>query len=347
MMNKKLLIPSLLLLTALPVAAQKLTAEKTTVDVGRTGYEHPITAVFEFKTKGKVRVEDVRPDCQCTKVEFPKGAVGDRFQIRMTYDARQLGHFHQQAAVVTNVSSKPLYITMKGVVLEHYVDLTGNYPVEMGELRLDRNVIEFDDANKGDQLEQVLHIYNNGTKVYRPYLMHLPSYLTAQVVPEVLRPDDEGTITLRLNSSKLHDYGLTQTSVYLAGNPGDKVRSDREVSVSAVLLPAFPASQVNPAHIQLSSETINIDFEGKNKKTEVIDIVNTGQSVLKISSLQMFTPGLKISLGKRHLAPGESTRLKVTALRGNLQKVRSQPRVLMITNDPKKPKVVLTLKVKG
>ena len=139
-MNKKLLIPSLLLLTALPVAAQKLTAEKTTVDVGRTGYEHPITAVFEFKTKGKVRVEDVRPDCQCTKVEFPKGAVGDRFQIRMTYDARQLGHFNQQAAVLTNTSPKPLYITMTGVVLEHYVDLSGNYPVEMGDLRLNTNV---------------------------------------------------------------------------------------------------------------------------------------------------------------------------------------------------------------
>lgn len=347
-MKKKLIIPTIFLLATLPVSAQKLVAEKTTVDVGRTGYQHPVTAVFEFKVKGskRVRIESVKPDCNCTTVDYPSGNQSDKFQIRMTYDARQLGHFNKQAAVLTNTSPKPLYITMTGVVLEHYVDLSGNYPVEMGDLRLDRNTVEFDDANKGDQLEQVLRIYNNGTKVYHPNVMHLPSYLSAQMLPSQLQPGEEGEIILRLNSAKLHNYGLTQSSVYLAGNPGDKVRSDHEISISAILLPAFEAHPQNPAKIQLSRETVNIDFEGKAKKTEVIDIVNTGRSQLKISSLQMFTGGLKISLGRRELAPGESTKLKITAHRDALKKVRTQPRVLMITNDPEKPKVTITIHAK-
>ena len=49
-MNKKQTILSLLLLAALPVAAQKLTSSKTTVDAGKTGYMQPITAIFEFKS---------------------------------------------------------------------------------------------------------------------------------------------------------------------------------------------------------------------------------------------------------------------------------------------------------
>ena len=75
-------------------------------------------------------------------------------------------------------------------------------------------------------------------------------------------------------------------------------------------------------------------------------MTNVGQSELNITSLQMFTSGLKISLGKRKLQPGESTKLKITALRDDLRKVRTRPRILMIVNDPQKPKVTITINVK-
>ena len=153
-------------------------------------------------------------------------------------------------------------------------------------------------------------------------------------------------MTVRLNSAKLHDYGLTQTAVYMASNIGDKVRADHEIGVSAVLLPSFPEHVSNPPHIQLSKETVDILFEDKSKKTEVIDIVNTGQSELQISSLQMFTNGLKISLNKSRLQPGESAKLKITAFRSDLLKVRTRPRILMITNDPQKPKVTIAINAK-
>ena len=59
----------------------------------------------------------------------------------------------------------------------------------------------------------------------------------------------------------------------------------------------------------------------------------------------MFTPGLKVTLGKRTLNPGESTKLKVTATQSQLQKARTRPRVLMITNDPDHAKVVISIKI--
>ena len=63
----------MLLLAMQPACAQKLIIEKTTIDVGRTGYQQPITAVFEFRVKGskKVKITDVRPDCS--------RATGSRF----------------------------------------------------------------------------------------------------------------------------------------------------------------------------------------------------------------------------------------------------------------------------
>lgn len=343
----------LCLFTFMPlcVDAQKLLIEKTTVDIGRMGYKKPATAVFECQNKGnrRLRIEDVKADCYCTTVEFPHGEIGagDKFQIKMTYNGRQLGHFNHQAAVISNASKKPVYITMKGLVLENYVDLSANFPIVMGDLRLDKNELEFDDVSRGDQLVQELYIYNNGTCDYHPNLMHLPPYLKATVSPERLTSGEVGIITVTLNSSLLHDYGLTQTSVYLAGNPGDKVQPDHEIGVSAVLLPALTgltdAQKEQAAKLQLSSEGVTIDFEGKAKKTVVIDVTNQGHSELVISSLQMFTPGLRISLAKSRLMPGESTKLKITAIRTDLQKVRTRPRILMITNDPHRPKVTITI----
>jgi hypothetical protein len=67
---------------------------------------------------------------------------------------------------------------------------------------------------------------------------------------------------------------------------------------------------------------------------------------LDISSLQLFTGGLQVSLGKSHLKPGETTQLKITALRDDLKKVRTRPRILMITNDPDQSKVTITINAK-
>ena len=349
---KRILIIPIMLLAVLTAAAQKLTIEKTTIDVGRTGYQQPITAVFEFRVKGskKVRISEVRPDCNCTKVDYPKTDQGDKFQIRMTYDAQQLGHFDKQAAVVTNATAKPFYIRMKGIVLRDYQDLSASYPITMGNLLLDHSDLEFDDINRGDHQVQVLHIYNSSTTVCQPNLMHLPSYLSATMVPERLGPGRAGTLTVTLNSNELHDYGLTQSSVYLAENPGDKVSADHEIPVSAVLLPSFMgmtnAQKQYAPKMHLSKTTCDILFAGKSKKKDVIEITNKGRTELDISSLQLFTGGLQVSLGKSKLQPGEKTTLKITTLRDDLKKVRTRPRILMITNDPDFPKVTITINAK-
>ena len=55
------------MLAILPASAQKLIAEKTIIDVGKTGFQQPVTAVFEFKNKSirRLRIESVQPDCNC------------------------------------------------------------------------------------------------------------------------------------------------------------------------------------------------------------------------------------------------------------------------------------------
>jgi hypothetical protein len=352
---KRLIILPLMALALLPASAQKLIVTNTTVNCGRTGYEQPVTATFELRNKGKRRlvIESVKPDCGCTAVEFPKEVgAGDKFTIKMTYDARQLGHFHKMAAIKSNGSKTPVYLTMKGVVLADFRDYSGEYPYSFGDLLFDRSDLEFDDVNKGDAPVQEIHILNNGTTKMDPRLLHLPPYLSANIAPETLAPGRAGTITVTLDSEKLRDYGLTQTSVYLAQQLGDKVSPDNMIGISAVLLPDLTDydtfSKALAPQLQMSATEIDFtDFGGKKKKTEEIIFQNIGKTTLNITSLQMFTRGLRITLDKKTLEPGTMAKMKVTGYAEDLQKVRTKPRILMITNDPDHAKVVINIKVKS
>lgn len=344
--------PSALIFLPSTASAQKLVVNSPVVNAGRTGFQQPITATFELRNRSlrKLVIEKVQPDCGCTAVEYPKEVgANDKFTIKMTYDARMLGHFQKMAAVISNGSSKPVYLTMKGVVLTEMVDYSGTYPLSMGDLLLDKNELEYDDVNKGDTPVQEIHIFNNGEKTMQPTVMHLPPYLAATVKPEKLEPGKGGTISVMLQSDKLRDFGLTQTSVYLAQQLGEKVSQDNEIPVSTVLLPHlqdYDAFSL-PLAPKLQISTTEIDFtnfEGKSKKTAEVILYNTGKTDLKISSLQLFTPGLKITLGKQTLAPEETTTLKITGMAEELSKLRTKPRILMITNAPEKPKVVITIK---
>ena len=343
-----MIIP-MLLLAMLPVKAQRLLVVTPEVNCGPTGYESPVTAVFELQNKGsrKLRISDVKVSCGCTSVDYPRNDIpgGEKFQLKMTYDARQLGHFQKQAAIYSNGSDKPVLLTMKGVVLAEMQDYAGNYQYSIGDLRTDLNELEFDDVNRGDQPVQEIHIYNAGSTVCQPNLMHLPPYLTATMAPEKLAPGRGGKMTVTLNTDRLLDYGLTQTSVYLAQNPGDKVNTGNDIGVSVVLLPSFNPDYTvsNIPKLELSAEQLTFDFKGKAKMKGEITLTNKGHATLNISALQMFTAGLKVQLPKRELRPGESTKLKITGIAKDLKRARTKPRVLMITNDPEKAKVVISV----
>ena len=150
---KRILI-SMLTLLSLSVSAQRLVITKSVVDCGNTEYMRPVTATFELwnKSTKKMTIHSVKTDCGCTKVDYPKGSIagGEHFQVKVTYDARQLGHFHKMAAIMSNASEKPVFLTMTGVVLAEMEGSFDAYPYEIGELRLDKRDLEFDDDNKGD-----------------------------------------------------------------------------------------------------------------------------------------------------------------------------------------------------
>lgn len=357
----KALLPScLFVLLPFYATAQRLGALNQVIDLGQVPYNQPITAEFELVNKSdkNISIVKARSSCGCTTVEYPKDPIrkGGELTVSATYDARQLGHFFKQVALYTDQDQKPLRLTLKGVVVDKVVNYAGKYDYMLGELSADRKNISFDDVNAGDQPTAKIHIMNPTKKAAQPVVMHLPSYLKADVSPSKLAPGQAGTITLTLASEELGDYGLTQTLVYLGMNPGERVSPDKEIAVSAVLLPSFAdytdddyayAPKLHLSVGQGSETTLPLgSFNGKKKLKGEVFIINEGLSELEISQLQMYTPGIRLSLDKSRLAPDEITTLHVMAVAKDYQPGSQPPSILMITNDPHRPKVTINIEIK-
>ncbi len=355
MMTKRLFATAALALSLLGLSAQSIEIDRTTVDCGEVLFQSPVTAEFQMRNSGTqpIAISQVRTDCGCTRVIYPTAEIapGQTFTVSAVYDARTLGRFVKRIAVYSNGSTEHLDLTIRGRVVAKKDDFAGEYPFQIDDICLDQNNIEFDNVNRGDHPSQVIHLRNGGTETVEPVVMHLPTYLKASVTPRRLAPGRTGRVTITLDSEQLRDLGLTQTALFLGSFPGDKVGAEKAITVSTVLLPGFEnmteTQRMNAPKIRFSAGAIDLpDFAGKAKSRGEMTITNEGNSTLEIRSLQMFTTGIQVSLGSRQLKPGESTKLKVTAVAKDLKTARSKPRILMITNDPENTKVTININVK-
>ena len=355
MMKRITLMICLLFMTYLSGMAQaQIAFDKKVHEKGVILWKHPTTAVFTVTNKGDkpLVISNVTTSCGCTVADWTKKPIapGATGVISSTFDAKALGRFQKSIGVYSNASDRPIYLTMRGEVTADPKNYTVTHPYQIGPIRLDKESLEFDDANKGDKLEMELLVANTSEQVYTPVLMHLPPYLKAEAVPEKLGRGRTGKIKVTLDTDKLPKFGLTTATVYLSRFLGDKVGDENAIPVSAVLLPDFSRlnqqERLNPPVVELSSTELSMPALAENeKKAQTIIVKNTGKRNLEITDLQVFNSALGVHLKKRVLKPGTSTKLKITAYGKNLKRVKGTPRVLMITNDPNCPKIIIKVNV--
>ena len=335
-------------------AQPKATFDKMTHEFGVVLWKHPATATFQIKNDGDkpLVISNVTTSCGCTVADWTKEPIapGATGVVTSTFDAKALGHFYKDIGVYCNASARPIYLMLRGEVSAAPKNYTLTHPYEIGAIRLDKDAIEFDDTHKGDKPTMEILVANTTGDVYTPVLMHLPPYLEAVAVPERIGRKATGKIKVTLDTDKLPKFGLTTATVYLSRFPGDKVGDENAIPVSAVLLPDFSnmtqQQRLNPPAVELSATEFTIPpLEEKAKKKLTVIVKNVGKSDLEITDLQVFNSALGVQLKKRVLKPGTQTKMKITAYGKYLKKVKGTPRVLMITNDPNCPKIIVKVNV--
>ena len=118
--------------------------------------------------------------------------------------------------------------------------------------------------------------------------------------------------------------------------------------MSATLLPDLlnlsADERAQAPKVELSATNIDFGpFGSKKQFSQTLTLSNKGKSPLQIQELQVSAPALSASLRKSVLAPGEDTKLKVTATAKYLKKEQVDACVMLITNDPTNPKVEINV----
>ena len=323
--------------------------------LGEVEFQQPKRVVFSFVNKGNqpLTISSAKASCGCMDVSYPKDAVpaGGSGEIAVVYDASTLGTFFKEVEVMTNASESPVYLGMQGTVVTEVQNVDDDYPIDLGNVQIQTNYLEFDDVHKGERPVVEVALINKEHTAFRPKLMHLPAYLSAEYIPENVPAGKKGLIKLTLDSDKLLQLGLNKTSVYFSRYLGDKINEANEIQISAILLPDFSKmtdeERKNAPELYLAEPSIEFGpLTGKSMLTRTLLLFNRGKSNLRIEQVQVFNKAVSVSLGNRELKPGASTKLKVSVTPKYLKREKWRPRVLLITNDPSKPKTVINIDVK-
>ncbi len=349
-MKRSLLLIYIFLTSVFSVIAQpRLTSNKETHHFGQIEWKYPVTVEYTITNTGSepLVLTQVTTSCGCAVANWTKSPIapGEKGMVSATFDAKALGKFEKTVGIYSNASPSLVYLRFTGEVVQEITDYSQMYEQSIGQILVDRATLEFPDSHWGEEPELVLSVVNTSDSPYEPVLMHLPHYVRMEKNPDVLLKGKRGTIRLVLDTKKLPDYGLTQTSVYLARFAGDKVNEENEISLSAVMLPDFSGlSESELAHapkIHISETEIDMSAQlaKRNRAVHELFLVNDGHSVLQINRMQVFNNAIELKLKKATLQQGEVTTLQVVVQKKNLKKGRKPLRFLIITNDPAQPKV--------
>ena len=324
--------------------------------VGEVEFQVPRKFGLGFTNKGDkpLVLKNVKASCGCMDVSFPKTpiAAGSRGEIAVTFDAKLLGSFYKEVEVLTDASDEPTYIAIQGTVVTEVHDYSDEFPIDLGNVRLMTNIVEFEDVNHGDHPTAELRLLNSDRTVFRPELMHLPPYLSAECLPEDIPAGKTGTIRLTLDSEKLSGLGLHQTSIYLSRYMGDKIGETNEILVSAILLPSFADMSADALakapELSISESSVDMGaFNGKKAISRTIMLTNTGMSDLHIHAVQVFNKAISVSIANSTIRPGKSTKLKISVSAHYMGKSKGRMRVMLITDAPKQAKQYINVDVKN
>ena len=348
-MMRKLTFLYMLVLGIGAYAQPRFVADTEIKKMGEVLFQKPQTVVFAFTNKGNkpLHIKKVEPSCGCTKATYTRGniAPGARGEITVEYDAGMLGTFSKYVEVYTNAGKDPEFLVFQGRVVRELADYAIGFPIDLGNVRMSTNYVEFDNVKKGERLATTLQVVNTERSAYRPELMHLPPYLHAEYVPKVIPGGQTGTIRLILDSDQLATYGLNQTSVYLARYSGDKIGETNEIVVSSVLLPSEAETSSTGGVIRLSESEVSFSRDAKKMKAVVV-VNNDGTAPLSVHGLQVFNHAVEVALSNRTIQPGKSAKLKITVKKHLLDRFKSRPRVLIISDDAKTPVKTLDITIK-
>ncbi|MDR1258826.1 MAG: DUF1573 domain-containing protein [Tannerellaceae bacterium] len=314
---------------------------------------------FTIKNTGPAAlvINRITASCGCTQPEWVKTPIapGSTGEVKVSYNPKgRPGPFHKSIIIHSNAANGRLTLYIKGTVKSRTVPEQPaiTYPYSIGNLKLQTKTIQYSRIYPGEALEETIRIKNEGKAPLKIYPAKTPDYLTVEVIPDTIRPDETGEISVLFDTDKVKRMGRISSILPLSVESAGEKKAEGSIHVAANIINNFSrlsASEKAKAPAAQFSQTL-LDFgkmTGKSggiisfigiggKESESLVITNTGQSPLLIYSVDCDDELVDISGGKKELKPGASSTYKVS-IRPKEIKARLEAFIHVVCNDPGGP----------
>lgn len=330
----------------------KIAFSKTTHDFGKFNEAGgKVTYKFEYVNTGgsDLIIQNVTASCGCTAPRWTREPVhpGEKGFVAATYNpAGRPGSFRKYITVISNSNPGSVRLTISGEVIPKPRTIEDEYRNVMGPIRLKSKHLPFGNVKNTGITEKSVELVNNSDGPVKIEFERVPSHISIRAQPATLKPGEKGSLIATYNAQKRNDWGFVIDHMGLKIN-GVSNRAYNLV-ISANIEEDFSsltAEELANAPV-LSVDNPEFKF-GKIKQGENVEhtyvITNSGKSDLLIRKVKASCGCTAVNPEKNVIAPGESVNIKT--LFRSAGKIGNQNKtVTIITNDPKKSKMVLWVK---
>ena len=310
-----------------------------------------VTHKFEFINTGgsDLVVQNVSASCGCTAPSWTREPIppGGKGFVAATYNpAGRPGAFRKYVTVISNSNPGSVRLTIAGEVEPKPRTIEDDYRYAMGPMRLKSNHLAFGNLKNTQTTEKRLEVINNSDAPVEVAFERVPKHITIKAEPAVLKPKEKGHLVASYNTPMRNDWGFVIDRMGL--NINGKSERNYSLVISANIEEDFAGLT---AEQLANAPVLNVDdpeFKfGKINQGEKVEhtymLTNSGKSDLHIRKVKASCGCTAVQPEKRVITPGESVSIKTVF--NSAGKVGNQNKtVTIITNDPKKSKMILWVK---
>ncbi len=331
----------------------KIQFEKTTHDFGKIK-EEIRKATYEFKFtnigKGDLKILKVQTSCGCTASEYTKSPIkpGENGILKVTYSTtNRPSTFRKSITVTVNNPDKPhTVLFIKGFVIPKQKGIADNYPTAIGNLKLVSNHLAFNEMLTSETKVDSMKIFNNWSAPMDISFEQIPAHIKIKCTVKTMQPQEEAYIIVTYDGSKKNDFGLVYDRIAIRTN--DATQPMKILNVSARLSQDFSnlsARELKKAPKIVFDQT-TYDFGTVSVGTTItysFNFTNEGKKTLNIykvkTSCGCTTTKLKTKEYKKSKSGSIDAVFNTRGRKGPQHKT-----ITVVTNDPKNPQIVLTIK---
>ena len=340
------------------IAAQngaQISADELTYNFGTIAEADGLAShTFVVKNTGDspLVITRITASCGCTQPEWTKAPIapGKTGNVKVTYNPKgRPGPFYKTVSIFSNGKKGSYTLAIKGNVTPNPIQPAFIYPYSIGDLKLQTKTVLYSSIRPDETLGEKISVKNEGKTTLTIQQGKVPHFLTVEIRPTQLAPDEVGEITLLLDAKATKRKGRVTTEIPLTVESIGQKEISGKIHVAANIIDNFgklSAAEKAQAPVAQLSGTL-LDF-GKlperggfipligGKVTGTVDITNTGKSPLIIHSITCDNDLVDISGGKKEIKPGVTATYKIS-VRPREIKTKLEALINVVCNDPNGP----------